>query len=68
MWPLEGIRVVDLADGRGELGARELLRQSDVLVENNGAGVMERLGLAPAEIEDLVRDGVLEDPPAESAA
>jgi crotonobetainyl-CoA:carnitine CoA-transferase CaiB-like acyl-CoA transferase len=36
---------VNLKDGRGLALVRRLAQRADVLVENNGAGVMERLGL-----------------------
>ncbi|MGF6637896.1 CoA:oxalate CoA-transferase [Paraburkholderia sp. MM5496-R1] len=42
--------VIDLKTERGAQLVRELARQSDVLVENNRPGVMERLGLGPAEL------------------
>ena len=41
---------IDLKTGRGVELVRELALQSDVLVENNRPGVMERLGLGQVEL------------------
>jgi crotonobetainyl-CoA:carnitine CoA-transferase CaiB-like acyl-CoA transferase len=44
---------IDVKSPRGLELAEELVRQSDVLIENNGGGVMERLGLGPARLREL---------------
>ena len=44
---------IDLKTERGLELVEELVRQSDVLIENNGGGVMERLGLGPARLREL---------------
>ena len=44
---------IDVKSPRGLELAEQLVRQSDVLIENNGGGVMERLGLGPARLHEL---------------
>ena len=41
---------IDVKSPRGLELVEELVRQSDVLIENNGGGVMERLGLGPEDL------------------
>jgi crotonobetainyl-CoA:carnitine CoA-transferase CaiB-like acyl-CoA transferase len=44
---------VDLKSARGRALVEDLVRRSDVLIENNGSGVMERLGLGPEALRRL---------------
>ena len=44
---------LDLKEERARAKLRELIREADVLVENFRPGVMERLGLGEAELEEL---------------
>jgi crotonobetainyl-CoA:carnitine CoA-transferase CaiB-like acyl-CoA transferase len=44
---------VDLKKARGLDVVKQLVRGADVLIENNGAGVMERLGLGAAALAEL---------------
>jgi crotonobetainyl-CoA:carnitine CoA-transferase CaiB-like acyl-CoA transferase len=44
---------VDLRSERGRELMRELVRRSDVFIENNGTGAMQKLGLGPAELRTL---------------
>lgn len=44
---------VNLKDERGLELVRRLVRRSDVVIENNAAGVMERLGLDPVKLREL---------------
>lgn len=44
---------LDLKTGEGREGALDLLREADVLLEGLRPGVMERLGLGPAEVARL---------------
>ena len=44
---------LDLKEVRARAKLRELIREADVLVENFRPGVMERLGLGEAELEEL---------------
>ncbi len=44
---------VNLKDEKGLALVRELLKQSDVCIENSGTGVMERLGLDPASLKKI---------------
>lgn len=40
---------LDLARSAGRRAAQEIIRRSDVVIENQGPGVMDRLGLGPAD-------------------
>ena len=44
---------VDLKSTRGLELVKRLVRQADVVIENNGAGVMERFGLGAASLRQL---------------
>ena len=49
----KAVRVVDLKSAAGRAEALALLQQADGLIEGNRPGVMERLGLGPADLAPL---------------
>lgn len=47
------VEAIDLKSPAGQARARELLAHADALIEGNRPGVMERLGLGPADVAAL---------------